>query len=78
MSPGKPFLLRAGVRYILLGFGLLEFVLAVFGLEFDELLVFDFDPEVDAATTSVNPPARVTTHMLPYSGCGPHEMPATL
>ena len=34
---------------------------------------------VDCATfESVKPPARVTTHIVPNSGCGPQEMPATL
>jgi len=40
-----------------------------------DLLLLD---GVLAVTESVKPPANVSTHIVPYSGCGPHEIPATL
>ena len=30
------------------------------------------------APVSVKPPASASTHIPPYWGCGPHEIPATL
>ena len=67
------------------GFGLPLFELVVVdeGREFE--LVFTesfavgglFVPDPLLAVTSMNPPAKVRTHMLPNSGCAPHEMPAT-
>jgi hypothetical protein len=65
------------------GFPLFELVVLAAGFEFE--LVFTesfavgglFDPEPLLEAISVNPPAKVTTHMLPNSGCAPHEIPAT-
>jgi len=31
-----------------------------------------------ALAESLNPPAIANTHIAPYSGCGPQEMPTTL
>jgi len=31
-----------------------------------------------AVTASLKPPAKVSTHIAPNSGCGPHDIPATL
>ena len=62
---------------------LFELVVLAAGFEFELLFTESFavgglfDPEPLLAAISENPPAKVRTHMVPNSGCAPHETPAT-